>query len=47
MTGGLIQLVANSTKNVFLTGNPQITFFKTLYKRYSNFSINIYEQNIN
>ena len=47
MTGGLIQLVANSTQNVFLTGNPQITFFKTLYKRYSHFAINHFEQNIN
>lgn len=47
MTGGLIQLVANSTQNIFLTGNPQITFFKSLYKRYSHFAINHFEQNIN
>ena len=47
MGGGLMQLVAYGAQDVYLTGNPQITFFKTLYKRYSNFSINIYEQNIN
>ena len=39
MPGGLIQLTAHSGENVFLIGNPQITFFKTVYKRHTNFSM--------
>ena len=38
MTGGLIELVAYGVQDVFLTGNPQITFFKLVYKRYTNFA---------
>ena len=38
MGGGLIQLVAIGTQDVFLTGNPQMTFFKIIYRRYTNFS---------
>tara|TARA_Y100000741_G_scaffold205764_2_gene156539 strand:- start:6451 stop:7923 length:1473 start_codon:yes stop_codon:yes gene_type:complete len=38
MGGGLIQLVAIGAQDVVLTGNPQITFFKTVYRRYTNFS---------
>lgn len=37
--GGLLQLVAMGKQDVFLTGNPQITFFKFIYRRYTNFSI--------
>ena len=33
-----MQLVAIGAQDVFLTGNPQITFFKTVYRRYTNFS---------
>jgi hypothetical protein len=39
MTGGLIQLVAKGIQDMFITSNPQITFFKTIYRRYTNFSI--------
>ena len=39
MTGGLIQIATYGNKDLFLTGNPEITFFKTIYKRYTNFSI--------
>ena len=39
MTGGLIQIVAYGTADVFLTGMPQITFFKIVYRRYTNFAI--------
>jgi hypothetical protein len=39
MTGGLIQIVAYGTADVFLTGMPQITFFKLVYRRYTNFAI--------
>lgn len=39
MPGGEIQLVAYGEENVFLNDDPQITFFKIVYKRYTNFSI--------
>jgi hypothetical protein len=39
MGGSLLQLVAYGAQDVFLTGNPQITYFKTVYKRHTNFSI--------
>ena len=37
-SGGLMQLVANGAENLYLTGNPQITFFKTVYQRHTNFA---------
>ena len=37
--GGLLQLVAQGKQDVFLTGNPQITWFKMVYRRYTNFSV--------
>ena len=39
MTGGLIQLVAYGYADLFLTRDPQITFFKAVYRRYTNFTI--------
>ena len=39
MGGGLMQLVAYGAQDVYLTGNPTITFFKIVYKRYTNFAI--------
>lgn len=39
MGGGLIQLVAYGIQDIYLTGDPQITFFKMVYKRHTNFSI--------
>jgi hypothetical protein len=39
MGGGLMQLVAYGAQDVYLTGNPQITFFKVVYRRHTNFSI--------
>jgi len=39
MTGGLMQLVAYGSQDLYLTGNPQITFFKTVYRRHTNFSM--------
>jgi hypothetical protein len=36
--GGLLQLVANGKQDVFLTGNPQISFFKMVYRRHTNFA---------
>ena len=37
--GGLLQLVATGKQDVFLTGNPQVTWFKMVYRRYTNFAI--------
>ena len=39
MTGGLLQLAAYGAQDVYLTGNPQITFFIGVYRRYTNFAI--------
>jgi hypothetical protein len=39
MTGGILQLVATGIDSIFLTSNPTITLFKTVYKRYTNFSL--------
>ena len=38
MSGGLIQLVAYGIEDIFLTRDPQITFFKVVYRRHTNFS---------
>lgn len=43
MGGGLMQLVAYGAQDVYLTGNPQITFFKVVYRRYTNFSLECIE----
>ena len=42
MVGGLIQLVAYGQQDVYLSGDPQITFFKTVYRRYANFATDMY-----
>ena len=47
MGGGLMQLVAYGAQDVYLTGNPQITFFKVVYKRHTNFSMEPIEQTFN
>jgi hypothetical protein len=39
MGGGLIQLVSYGTEDLYLTDNPEITFFKCIYKRHTNFAI--------
>ena len=44
MGGGLMQLVAYGAQDIYLTGNPQITFFKAIYKRHTNFAIEAIEQ---
>ena len=44
MGGGLMQLVAYGAQDIYLTGNPQITFFKVVYRRHTNFSIESIQQ---
>jgi hypothetical protein len=39
MGGGLVQLAAYGSQDVYLTTNPQITYFKAIYHRYTNFSM--------
>jgi hypothetical protein len=38
-SGGLLQLVSTGRQDIYLSGNPQTTFFKQVYRRYTNFSI--------
>ena len=47
MAGGLLQLVAYGAQDVYLTSNPQITFFKVVYRRHTNFSIESIKQTFN
>ena len=47
MGGGLLQLVAYGAQDVYLTGNPQITFFKVVYRRHTNFALESIEQTFN
>ena len=47
MGGGLLQLVAYGAQDVYLTGNPQITFFKVVYRRHTNFAIEAIAQTFN
>ena len=47
MGGGLMQLVAYGAQDVYLTGNPQITFWKVTYRRYTNFACEAIEQTFN
>jgi hypothetical protein len=42
--GGLMQLVAYGMQDVYLTGNASITFFKSMYRRHTNFSCEAVEQ---
>ena len=42
-----MQLVAYGAQDVYLTGNPQITFFKVVYRRHTNFSVEPIQQVFN
>ena len=39
MTGGLMNLVAYGNENLLFNGNPKKTFFKAVYKKYTNFGL--------
>jgi hypothetical protein len=47
MGGGLMQLVAYGAQDIYLTGNPQITFWKVVYRRHTNFAREAIEQTWN
>ena len=42
-----MQLVAYGAQDIYLTGNPQITFFKVVYRRHTNFSMESIKQTFN
>ena len=42
-----MQLVAYGAQDIYLTGNPQITFFKVVYRRHTNFSMEAIQQTWN
>jgi len=42
-----MQLVAYGAQDIYLTGNPQITFFKVVYRRHTNFAMEAIEQTWN
>jgi hypothetical protein len=45
MGGGLLQLVACGAQDAYLSGNPQITFWKGLFKRHTNFAMESFRVN--
>jgi len=47
MGGGLLQLIAYGAQDAYLSGNPQITFWKGLYKRHTNFAMEPFRINFN
>ena len=42
-----MQLVAYGAQDVYLTGNPKVTFFQAVYKRHTNFAMENIEQTVN
>lgn len=46
MAGGLMQLAAYGAQDIYLTGAPQITYFKIVYRRYTNFASEVIEHNL-
>ena len=46
MGGGLMQLVAYGAQDVYLTGNAQITYWKVVYRRHTNFAMECIEQTL-
>ena len=44
MSGALMSLVAYGAQDIYLTGNPQITFFKSVYRRHTNFAMENIQQ---
>ena len=47
MGGGIIQLVSLGNQENYLVSNPQYSFFKSVYRRHTNFSIEAVEQHFN
>lgn len=47
MSGGILQLVAYGAQDLYISGQPQITFFKTVYRRHTMFSMESIQQTFN
>lgn len=47
MGGGLMQLVAHGAQDTYLTGEPEITFFKAVYRQHTNFAVESIDQVFN
>jgi hypothetical protein len=47
MAGGLMQLVAYGAQDIYLTGQPKITFFQAIYQRHTNFAMENIQQTVN
>jgi len=46
MGGGLLQLLAVGIQDIYIIGNPQITYFKTIFKKHTNFALESIQQPI-
>ena len=46
MGGGIMQVIRSSKEN-YITGNPQMTFFKSVYRRHTNFAMETMEVSMN
>ena len=46
MGGGLVQLTGFGAQNVFVNGNPSMTYFNKMYKRTTNFAMEHFRLNI-
>ena len=38
MTGGLLQIISSGKQDIYLTVKPEVTFFKKVFRRHTNFS---------
>ena len=47
MGGGTLQLVIYGGQDIHITGNPQFSYFKSVYRRHTNFSMECIEQTVN
>ena len=45
--GAILQLAAIGSQNTILTGDPDITFFKAVYRKHTNFSMEVVEHSFN
>jgi len=39
MTGARLEILSKGNQDIYLTGNPSMTYFKTVYKRHTNFAL--------
>ena len=44
MSGGIVQLVAVGAQDAYLTGKPEVSFYRSSYKRYTHFANSVERQ---